>query len=152
MRLIRVNLGFSLITAEDRVTIMNVPERTTVAFFLPHSNTSAYVAIVSINNIPQRTLAHTPYSESQHQGGVRYRYRATPDEDIEAIAHRSDVAPPRRQRPGFFQDYKVFNRIFSYLSNNSPNLKTFHAVLCFNNFKSARSHTFRQALTGIRPS
>ena len=50
------NIEFSLVTAEDRLTIMNVPERTSVTFFLPHSDTSAYTAIVSMNTTPRRIL------------------------------------------------------------------------------------------------
>jgi hypothetical protein len=52
------NLGFSLISAEDRLTIMNVPEKIAVTFFLPHSDASTYSAIVSMNNTPQNFCSY----------------------------------------------------------------------------------------------
>jgi len=124
---------------------MNVPERTSVTFFLPLSNTSAYTAIVSITIVPRRILAHTQYLESKHQGGVRYGCRTKLDENTEAIANRSDLTPGRCQCPGFFQDHEVFNVYLSFSFNSSFDPKNFHAVLCFNNIKPARSHTFYHA-------
>lgn len=140
-----VPVGFSLITAEDRLTIMNVPERTPIVFFLPHSNTSGYTAIVSVDITLRRILTHILCLESKHQSGVCYRNRTKPDEDTEIIANRSDLAPGCCQRPGFFQGHEVLNGWLSCLLDNSLNLKAFHAVLYFNNSKSARSHTFCQA-------
>ena len=141
----RVDAGFSLITAEDRLTIMNVPERTLVTFFLPHSDTSVYTAIVSVNVITHRISAHVQCLESKHQGGVRYGNRAELDEDAEVIANRSNVAPGCCKRSGFFQGHEVFNGCFSRPLSSSFDLKTFHAVLCFDDIKPARSHTFRPA-------
>jgi len=107
-------IGFSLVTAEDRLTIMNVPERTSVTFFLPHSDTSAYTSIVSMSVGLGRNLIHTQYSESKHQGGVRDGHRGKLNEVTEVIANNSDVAPGCCQRPGFFQDNEVFNTFLSF--------------------------------------
>ena len=73
-QLTQVGVGFSLITAEDRLTIMNVPEQTSITFFLPHSGASSYTAIVSMTIVCAEFLAHIQYLESKHQGGVCYGY------------------------------------------------------------------------------
>ena len=132
------------------MTIMNVPERASVMFFLPYSGTSAYTTIVSMNIVLCRILAHIRYLESKHQGGIRYGNRTKLDEDTEVITNCSDVAPGCRQRPGFFQDDReVSNRYFSCSLNGLFTPKAFYTVLYFNDVKPAHSHTFHKACSRI---